>query len=74
MKAIVTGGAGFIGSNLVDHLVDQGHKVTVLDKLNYSKKSLSHLAGNKRFIFIKGDVRNKKIVKSLLRKNEITYL
>tara|TARA_Y100000590_G_scaffold184419_1_gene210195 strand:+ start:19672 stop:20607 length:936 start_codon:yes stop_codon:yes gene_type:complete len=68
---LVTGGAGYIGSKLVTKLLDNNFKVTVLDKLNYSKKSLSHLAGNKRFIFIKGDVRNKKIVKSLLRKNEI---
>ena len=68
---LVTGGAGYIGSKLVTKLLDNNFKVTVLDKLNYSKKSLSHLAGNKRFIFIKWDVINKKIMKSLLRKNEI---
>ena len=43
MKSIVTGGAGFIGSNLVDKLVDEGHKVIVIDNFISGKKSnLSH--------------------------------
>ena len=43
-KIIVTGGLGFIGSNLVDRLVQEGHKVIVLDNFVSGKKSnLSHL-------------------------------
>ena len=43
MKSIVTGGADFIGSNLVDKLVDEGHKVIVIDNFISGKKSnLSH--------------------------------
>ncbi len=38
MKYIVTGGAGFIGSNLVDRLVEQGHSVVVIDNLSTGKK------------------------------------
>ena len=38
MKAIVTGGAGFIGSNLVDQLIEDGHDVYVLDDLSSGKK------------------------------------
>ena len=43
IKSRVTGGAGFIGSNLVDRLVQEGHKVIVLDNFVSGKKSnLSH--------------------------------
>jgi len=38
MKALVTGGAGFIGSNLVDELIKQGHEVVILDNLSTGKK------------------------------------
>ena len=42
-KSIVTGGAGFIGSNLVDRLVKEKHKVIVLDNFSSGKKkNLSH--------------------------------
>ena len=42
-KSIITGGAGFIGSNLADHLVRIGHKVVVLDNFVSGKKSnISH--------------------------------
>ena len=38
MKYIVTGGAGFIGSNLVDLLIDEGHDVDVIDNFSSGKK------------------------------------
>ena len=46
MNSLVTGGAGFIGSNLVDELVKRKHKVTVID--NFSTGRLSNLSINRK--------------------------
>lgn len=59
-KIIVTGGAGFIGSNLVDRLIDDGHKVIVLDNLLSGKKKNL----NKKATFHKIDVQNLKKIQS----------
>ncbi|MFQ5966371.1 MAG: NAD-dependent epimerase/dehydratase family protein [Acidimicrobiia bacterium] len=62
MKAIVTGGAGFIGSNLVDRLVDDGFSVLVIDDL--STGHMSHLANARRhggLSFHQLDIRSQKI-------------
>jgi UDP-glucose 4-epimerase len=58
---LVTGGAGFIGSHLVDGLLYRGHEVTVID--NLSQGSIDNLARakrNPRFRFVRGDVTNEK--------------
>ena len=47
MKSVVTGGAGFIGSHLVDQLVKMGHHVTVIDNLSAGHLSNLHLVKNK---------------------------
>ena len=54
MKAIVTGGAGFIGSHLVDALIEQGHEVRVIDNLETGKKENI----NPKAVFHKADIRN----------------
>lgn len=57
VEVLVTGGAGFIGSHTVDHLIERGCNVTVLDNLDTGKiENLSQHVGKEGFNFIKGDV------------------
>jgi dTDP-glucose 4,6-dehydratase len=57
MRAVVTGGAGFLGSHLVDLLLSHGHEVVIIDNLiTGSTENIDHLAGNERVRFIKQDV------------------
>lgn len=56
-RTLVTGGAGFIGSNLCDRLIRDGHAVTCLDNLfTGSRKNIEHLLANPNFTFIEADV------------------
>ena len=56
-RVLVTGGAGYLGSVLCEHLLDAGFQVTVIDNLLYNQKSLFHLCANPSFSFICGDAR-----------------
>ena len=59
-KILVTGGAGFIGSNIVPRLIEKGHSVTVLDNLSSGKlENLRTVRNSPNFQFIQGDVQNK---------------
>lgn len=59
MKILITGGAGFIGSNLVDHFLLLCHKVVCLDDLSTGfEHNINHNFNNPNFTFIKGDIRD----------------
>ena len=58
-RILITGGAGFIGSNITDFLLDKNYIVRVLDNLSTgNKNNLSHHSGNPKFEFIYGDITN----------------
>ena len=69
-KVIVTGGAGFIGSNLVKYLLEKKYFVINIDKLSYSANpyNLKNLYKNKNYTFFKVDLNNKKKIVKILKK------
>lgn len=71
MNILVTGGAGFIGSHLVDLLLDKRHKVTCVDNLYLGRiENIQHRLRDKNFKFYKMDVLNFKKLNKLFKKSE----
>ena len=65
-KYLVTGGAGFIGSNITEKLVKRGERVVILDDLSTGKReNIGHLLGD--IEFVEGDIRDPSIVRRALR-------
>lgn len=59
MKILITGGAGFIGSNLCEHFLAKGHQVTCLDNFATGHRhNIEHLLSNPDFQLIEGDIRS----------------
>jgi UDP-glucose 4-epimerase len=74
MKAFVTGGAGFIGSHLVDSLIENGHSVTVYDNLSSGNKQfIQHHLHQQNFTFINADLLNLKRVKKEIQDHDIVF-
>ena len=75
MKMLITGGAGFIGSNFITHMMDSHPEVEIinLDILTYAGnlKNLKSVDKNSRYTFIKGDICDQGIVNAILDRNEI---
>ncbi|MEJ2272129.1 MAG: SDR family oxidoreductase [Candidatus Bathyarchaeota archaeon] len=67
-RILITGGAGFIGSHLVDRLIENGHTVRVIDNLSTGeKRNLNPHKNKESFQFIEGDIRDFNLVKKCVK-------
>lgn len=72
MSILVTGGAGFIGSHIVDFLLERGHKVVVLDNMFSGKhENMAHNMSNPDFTFCYGDIADLNTVRSIFIKHNV---
>lgn len=73
-RVLVTGGAGFIGSHLVDRLIDAGDEVTALDDLSTgSYRNIRHLLDNPRFRFSEGSILDSELVDTEVGQVDVVY-
>ena len=78
MKLLVTGGAGFIGSNLIHHIIDSPAIETLVnvDCLTYAGhlENLEAVAKHPKYVFAKVDLRDKNAISDVVQKNDITHV
>jgi UDP-glucose 4-epimerase len=74
MKILVTGGAGYIGSNLVDTLLAQGHDLSVVDNLSTGQiGNIRHLLGHERFHFVNDTILNETLMDRMIAQVDQVY-
>ncbi len=74
MEALVTGGAGFIGSHVVDRLLEDGYEVQALDNLSEGKlKNVAHLKDNPKFSMQEADLKDAKAVEKLVAGKDAVF-
>lgn len=74
MKAIVTGGAGFIGSHLVDRLLKEGHSVTVVDNLSCGRmENLEQHSGDPRLVVHQVDIRDEEELNRIFAGHDVVF-
>ncbi|MFN0054247.1 MAG: NAD-dependent epimerase/dehydratase family protein [Planctomycetales bacterium] len=73
-QCLVTGGAGFIGSHLVEHLLAQGHGVCALDDLSTGRQeNLARVVGHPRFRSVTGSITDRMLVEDAAREAEVIF-
>jgi UDP-glucose 4-epimerase len=74
VRALITGGAGFIGSHLADLLLAQGHSVIALDNLSTGQhKNIEHLIDRTDFEFVLGSILNADLVDDCVSRSDIVF-
>jgi UDP-glucose 4-epimerase len=74
MNILVTGGAGYIGSHLVDALMAQGHELYVVDNLSTGKiDNIRHLLENKHFHFVNDSILNETLMERIIEQVDFIY-
>ncbi len=74
MRALITGGAGFIGSHLADRLLERGDQVLLLDDLSTGRLSnIEHLQGNPDAEFVLGSILNADLVDHVVSRVDVVY-
>ena len=74
MKALITGGAGFIGSHLAERLLRDGHEVAVLDNLSTgSIDNITHLKGNPSFSYVIDSVTNEPLLAEMIDRSDVVF-
>jgi len=69
-RVLITGGAGYIGSILTEHLLSKGYHVTILDSLLFGQQTHFHFCSNPNYEFVFGDCRNESTLKKLISKSD----
>ncbi|OFW12646.1 MAG: nucleoside-diphosphate sugar epimerase [Acidobacteria bacterium RIFCSPLOWO2_12_FULL_67_14] len=74
MKALITGGAGFIGSHLAERLLEQGHEVAVLDNLSTgSIDNIAPLKGARQFSYAIDSVTNEPLLAEMIDRSDVVF-